>query len=108
MAVAFEFDAIEAGLLHPLGGIGVVSDDAGNVPVFDHFGKSAVRGFARGASADHRKPVAFVPAGAPAKVGQLNHHRRARLVAIIGEAAHPGHDLVLVGEDIVENGGAVF
>ena len=45
---------------------------------------------ARGSAeaADDRQPVALVPAGAPAEMGELDHHRRAVLVALVGEALH--------------------
>jgi len=43
MAIHFEFETIEPARLAPLGGIGVIADDAGNVPFLDGFRKCAVR-----------------------------------------------------------------
>ena len=50
----------------------------------------------------------LVPIGAPAEMGNLDHHRRAVRVAIIDEFLEPGHDLVLIGIEIAERRGAVF
>ena len=56
---------------------------------------------------DHRQPVGLGPAGAPPQVGDLDHHRGAVLMAGVGQVAHPGHHLVLVGQDVVEDRRAV-
>ena len=79
-----------------------------DVPVLDHLRKGAVAGFARGTCGHHRQPVALVPAGAAAKVGQLDHHRAALFVAVVGQPLHPADHFVLVGEDIVEDRRAVL
>jgi hypothetical protein len=42
---------------------------------------------------------------AAAEMGKLDHHRRAMLVHGVGQFPDPRHDLVLVGEDVVERGG---
>ena len=93
--------------LHALGGVGVIADDALDIPILDLLGEGAMRGLALVRGRHDRQPVALVPARAPAKMGELDHHRRAMLVAGVGELPDPGHDLVLVGEDIVEGRRAV-
>ena len=55
----------------------------------------------------HRQPIGLGPAGAPPEMGQLDHHRCAVLVAGIRELAHPGHDFVFVGQDVVKHRRAV-
>ena len=107
VAIGFEFHAIDAGCVHALGRVGVVADQARDVPVFHLFGESAVRGLALVRGRDHRQPVGLGPAGAPPQVGDLDHHRGAVLVAGVGQVAHPGHHLVLVGQDVVEHRRAV-
>ena len=51
---------------------------------------------------DDRQPEAAVPAGAPAEVGDLDHHRGAVLVTGVGKLLHPADDFVLVERDVVE------
>ena len=46
VAIGFEFHTINAGGVHALGRVGVVADQARNVPVFHLLGESAVRGLA--------------------------------------------------------------
>ena len=43
MTIGFEFQAVYACGVHALCGVGVVLDDAGNVPFLDGFRESAVR-----------------------------------------------------------------
>lgn len=43
------------------------------------------------------------PSRAAAKVGELDHRRRAMFVDRIRQVANPRHDLVLVGKDVVEH-----
>ena len=88
------------------GGIGL--DDARDVPVLDLLGEGAVRGLADRRGREHRQPVAVVPVGAPAEMGDLDHHRGAVLVAVVGEPLEPGHDLVPVGVQVAEGRRAVL
>ncbi len=108
VAVAFQLDPIESGLGHALGGIGIVADDAGDVPVFDLLREGAVGRFALVRRGHRRQPVALVPVRAAAKMGQLDHHRAAVAVAFVGQLAHPAHHLVPVGEHVVEDRRAVL
>ena len=107
MAIGLKLDPVETGGLHPLGGIGVIGDDTGNIPILHHLGKGAMRRFAQGRGRQRRQPVAPVPAGAPPKVRELDHHRTAMIVALIGELFHPGHHLVAIRQDVVEGRRAV-
>ena len=102
MAVHLELDAVEAGRLHALGGVGVVANDALDVPILGRLGKGPVRRLAHRRGRQHRQPVGLVPDGAPAEMGELDHHRRAMLVTFISEPAEPWHDLVLVGLQVAE------
>ncbi len=67
------------------------------------FGKARCAGFLAMRRRDHGQPVAAVPARAPPEMGQLDHDRGAVLVALVRQGLHPGHDLVLEGEDVVEH-----
>lgn len=103
MAVGFDLDAIQSGSLHALRRRGVVGDDALDVPVFDHLGKRTVRRFAYRRGRQHRQPIRLVPCGTPPEMRKLYHHRRAMRVAVIGQPTHPGHDFVLVGEQVAKD-----
>ena len=105
VAVGLDLDAIEAGRLHALRGRGVVPDDAREVPVLGLLGERAMRRLAHRRGRQHRQPVAVVPVGPPAEVGDLDHHRSAMLVAVVGEPPEPRHDLVLVGVQVAEAAG---
>jgi hypothetical protein len=107
VAVDFEFDPVEACLLHARRGGGVVARDAGEIPLLGLFREGAVGGFAHRGGGDDGQPIALVPIGAAAEMGDLDHHRRTRFVAIVGKAAEPGHDLVTIGVEVAEGGGAV-
>ena len=102
VAIGFQFQPVHACGVHALGGVGIVLDDAGNVPVFHALGERPVRSLALVRGRHHRQPVRLGPTGAPPQVGQLNHHRRAMFVAGVGEFAHPGYNFVFVGQDVVE------
>ncbi len=104
VAIGFELDAVEPRGLHALRGAGVVGTDAVEVPVFGLLGKTAVRRLADRRGCEHRQPVAGVPARAPPEVGELDHHRGAMLVAVVGQAFQPRHDLVAVGMQVAEGG----
>ena len=107
MPVGLQLQAIDPGGVHAFGGVGIVADDAVDVPVFHLFGKGAVRGLALVRGRHHRQPVGLGPAGASAQVGNLDHHGGAVFVAGIGEVAHPGHDFVFVGQYVVKHRRAV-
>ncbi len=107
MAIGFQLDAVEPGGLHAFRGVPVILDDTRDVPILELLREGAMRRFAMVRGGDHGQPVTLVPARAPAEVAQLDHYRRAMLVAGIGQVPHPGHDLVLEGEDIVEHRRAV-
>jgi hypothetical protein len=103
MAVGLDLDAIQSGSLHALRRRSIVGDDALDIPVLDHLGECTVRRFAHRRGCQHRQPVGLVPGGAPPEVRELNHHGCAMRVAVVRQSAHPGHDLVLVGEQVAEN-----
>ena len=85
MAVAFEFEAIEAGGLHAFGGGRIVLDDPRHVPILHLLRKGAMGGLAHRRSGENGEPVRLVPHGAAAEMGELDHHRRAMFVAIVGK-----------------------
>ncbi len=103
VAVAFEFDAIEAGGLHALRGRGILPDDPLDVPILDLLGNGAVGGLADGRGREDRQPVRLVPDGAAAEMGNLDHDRAAMFVAFVGQALHRRHDLVLVDMEVTED-----
>ena len=107
MAVTFEFHPIQTGRLHPFRRIGIVADDPRDIPILDNLGKGPMRRFARLPRRQHRQPVALVPPRPPPKMADLDHHRRACLVAVIGQPPHPRHDLILPDQHIAERGRAV-
>ena len=102
MAVAFELEPIEPAGLHPLGRVGVSRDHPVEVPVLHRLGEGAVGGLADMGRRDDRQPVVLAPAGAAAEMGDLDHHRRALLVDVVGELLEPGHAFVLVEKDVAE------
>ena len=102
MAVALEFDAIEPAGLHPLGRVGVSGDHAGDVPVLHRLGEGAMGGLAHMRGRDHRQPIVLAPAGAAPEMGDLDHHRGALVVHVVGELLEPPHAFVLVKEDVAE------
>ena len=107
VAVGVDLQPVEAGGLHTLGGGGVVGHDAVDVPGLDLLGKGPVGRLADRRGGEDREPVGLVPGGAAAEVGDLDHHGGAEFMALVGKAAHPGDDLVLVGEQVAEHGRAV-
>ena len=74
VAVALEFDAIEPAGLHPLGRVGVGGDHTCDVPVLHRLGEGAMCGLAHMGGRDHWQPIVLAPAGAAAKMGDLDHH----------------------------------
>ena len=107
MAVAFQFDPIETGFLHAFRGIGIVRDDARDIPILDQFRGGTMRRFTFTRGGNGRQPVALGPAGSAAEMRQLDHHRTAMAVHLVGQFAHPADDLVFPGEYVVEGGRAV-
>jgi hypothetical protein len=57
------------------------------------------------AGRERGQPVALVPVGAAAEMGQLDHHRAAVLMALVGELPHPADHFVLVGQTLLNTGG---
>ncbi len=49
-----------------------------------------------------------VPVGAAAQMGELDHHRAAVAVALVGELPEPRHDLVLVGQRLPKAGAEIL
>jgi hypothetical protein len=107
MAVGVDLQPVQTGRLHALRRRRVVGDDAVDVPVLDRLRKRPMGRLADRGGRQHRQPVRLVPGGAPAEMGDLDHHRRTMRVALVGQAAQPGHDLVLVDEQVAEHRRAV-
>src|SRR5882724_9489054 len=93
--------------MHAFRSICVVLDDALDVPVFNLLRKSAVGGLLVVRRRNDGKPIVLIPPGTPSEVGELDHDRRAVLMARIDEVPHPGNDLVFECEDVVEYGWAI-
>ena len=108
MAIGFQFHPIHAARFHPFGSIGKILDDALNIPVLDLLRKGPVRRFPLMRWREDRQPVALVPAGTAAKMRQLDHDRRTRLMHGVGHFPDPRNDFILVGQEVVEDGRAVF
>ncbi len=105
MAISLDLDAVEAGSLHALRRRGVVGDDPLDIPVLRLLREGPVGGFTDRRRREHGKPVPAAPAaGAPAEMGDLDHHRGAVRVTLVAEATHPRHDLILVGQQVTEGG----
>jgi hypothetical protein len=66
-----------------------------------------VRGFPIVRRRDDRQPIGLIPSSPAPQMGELDHHSRALLMTRVGEPPQPGNNLVLMGEDIVEDGGTV-
>ena len=102
VAIGLELDAVEPGRLHALGRVGIAGHDAVEVPFLGDLGKGAMGRLAHRRGRQHRQPVGLVPVGPPPQVGQLDHHRAALGMAVLGQPLHPGDDLVLVGVQVAE------
>ena len=102
MAVAFELETVETGLLHALRGGGIVADHPGDVPVLHLLGQRPMGRLAHRRGGENRQPFRLVPVGSPAEMGELDHHRRAVRVAFLGEPPQQRHDLVAIGMEIAE------
>ena len=102
-----DFDPVHTASLHAFGGGRVIFDHAFDIPILHHLGKGAVRGFAVGTRRNRRQPVPLVPVRAAAQMGQLDHGRTAMFVQGIRQFADPRHDLVAIGQDVVEDGRTV-
>ena len=102
MAVALEFDAIEPAGLRPLGRVGVSRDHPVEVPVLHRLGEGAMGGLAHMGRGDDGQPIVLAPARAAAEMGDLDHHRRALLVHVVGQLLQPRHAFVLVEKDVAE------
>ena len=107
VAVRLDLDAVHSAGLHPLGGVGVVADDAVDVPRLGDLRVGAVRRLAQRRRRDHRQPVVLAPAGAAAEVADLDHRRCAVLVDAVGHRLDPRHDRVVVGVQVAERRRAV-
>ena len=102
MAVSLDLQPVEPRRLHPLGGVGVMGDDARDVEILHRLGKCAMRGFADMARREDGQPVVLGPARAPAEMGDLNHHRRAERMHIVRQRLQPADDLVFVQKNVAE------
>ena len=107
MAVALDFKAIESACLHPLGGVGVGRDHPTKVPVLHGLGEGAMRGLADMGGRDDREPIVFAPSCAAPEMRDLDHHRRALSVDVVGQFLQPRHALIFIEKDIAERLGAV-
>ena len=107
MAMSHDLNPVHTACFHPLRRIGKIRDYTRDIPVFRQFWEGMMRRLAVAGRRHRRQPVALVPMGATPQVGELDHHRRAVVMHLIGHVADPGHHLVLVGEDIVEHRRAV-
>ncbi len=85
MAVGVDLEPIEPAAFMRCGGVGVVGDDARDVPVLHRLGERAMRGLAHRRGRDHRQPVRLVPRRPPAEMGDLDHHGGAMRVAVVGQ-----------------------
>ena len=106
--VGLDLDAVHPARLHPLGGVGVLADDALDVPVLGLLGDVAVGRLAHRRGRHDRQPVVLRPARAATEVGDLDHARRPVLVDLVGHAPDERHDLVLVGVQVAERRRAVL
>ncbi len=95
------------GRRHALGGIGIVADDALNVPILHLLRESPVGRLANGRRRQNGEPIGLVPHGAAAEVRELDHHRGAVVMAFLSELPQPGYDLVLVGQEIAKDRGRI-
>ena len=102
--VGLELEAVEAGRHHSLGRVRIVAGYPRDVPVLHRLRERAVRGLAHRRGRQDRQPVATGKTGAPAEMGELDHHRRAMLVALVDELLQPRHDLVLPSQKVAEGG----
>src|SRR3982074_3246146 len=103
MSVRLQFESVETGGTHAFGRIGVVLDDALDVPVLELLRKGTVGSLLMVRGGYDRQPVTLVPTRTPTAVGQLEPDHGAVFVAGAGEFLHPANRLVLVHEDVVEN-----
>ena len=51
---------------------------------------------------DDGQPIVLAPAGAAAEMGDLDHHRRALFMHVVGQFLQPRHAFVLVEKDVAE------
>ena len=107
MPVGLDLDPIEPRLLHALGGVDVILEDALDVPVLELLRECAVRGFPIVRRRDDRQPIGLIPSRPAPEMGDLDHHGCALLMTRVGEPPQPGNDLILVDEDVVERWRAV-
>ena len=107
MSVSLNLQPIEPRFLHALGSIDIILEDALDVPVFQLFWKRAVRGFPIMRRRDDWEPIRLIPSGPAPQMGELDHNGCAVLMTRVGEPPQPGNNLVLIGEDIVEDGRTV-
>ena len=107
MAVSLDLDTVETGRLHPLRRGSIVGDDPLDVPELHDLGRRAMRRFAARRRRQDGKPVGMVPACPAAEMGDLDHDRRAVLMAFVGQASHPADDVVTPQEQISERRGRI-
>ena len=66
-----------------------------------------MRGFPIVRRRDDRQPIGLIPSCPAPEMGELDHDGCAMLMTRVGEPPQPGNNLVLIGEDIVEDGRTV-
>ena len=108
VAVGLDLDAVHAGRLHPLGGVGVLGHDALDVPVLGLLRDRPVGRLPHGRGCHDGQPVVLGPTRPPAEVRELDHAGRAVLVDLVGHPPQPRHDLVAVGVEVAEGRRAVL
>jgi hypothetical protein len=105
--VVLQLDPVQAAGDAALGGGDVVRDDAVEVPWLGGLRERPVSRLAQRRRVHQRQPVVGEVAGTASEVGDLAHHRSARLVHVVGEPPKPGNDLVVVEQQVAERRWAV-
>ena len=97
-----DLEAVEPGLPHAPGRRGEVGDDPVDVELLHRLGERAVAGLPVAARGDDRQPVGGEVRIPRPEVGQLDHHRGAFGVAVIGDGGEPRDHLVGGEVDVAE------
>ena len=107
MPIGFKLDPVQARRLHPRRRIGIIGDDAGNVPIFRRFGNGAMGWLAHRTGRDDRQPISGIPRRAPPQMGELDHHLAVMFMTIRHKRGQRCHNLILVGQQVAKGGRAV-